>query len=62
MKKKTFEKFIPDIAIQKGISNFPKVMSIVEKLKQVKPELERKYPIMSIDVFASYVRCEAEQL
>ena len=37
------------------------LQSIVEKLKQVKPELERKYPITSIGVFGSYARGEANQ-
>ena len=35
------------------------LQNIVEKLKQVKPELERKYPITSIGVFGSYARGEA---
>lgn len=35
------------------------LQSIVEKLKQHKPELERKYPISGIGVFGSYARGEA---
>jgi hypothetical protein len=34
---------------------------IIEKLKQVKPELQRKYPITGIGVFGSYARGEANQ-
>ena len=37
------------------------LQSIVEKLKLVKPELERKYPITGIGVFGSYARGEAGQ-
>ena len=37
------------------------LQNIVEKLKQVKPELERKYPITSIGVFGSYARGEANR-
>ena len=37
------------------------LQSIVEKLKLVKPELERKYPIKGIGVFGSYARGEASQ-
>ena len=33
--------------------------SIIEKLKQHKPELQKKYPISSIGVFGSYARGEA---
>jgi predicted nucleotidyltransferase len=35
------------------------LQNIVEKLKQHKPELERKYPISGIGVFGSYARGEA---
>ena len=35
------------------------LQNIVKKLKQHKPELERKYPISSIGVFGSYARGEA---
>jgi predicted nucleotidyltransferase len=35
------------------------LQGIVEKLRQVKPELERKYPITSIGIFGSYARGEA---
>lgn len=34
------------------------LQSIVKKLKLVKPELERKYPITGIGVFGSYARGE----
>lgn len=37
------------------------LQSILEKLRQVKPELERKYPITSIGVFGSFARGEANQ-
>ncbi len=32
--------------------------SILEKLRQYKPELERKYPVTQIGVFGSYARRE----
>jgi predicted nucleotidyltransferase len=35
------------------------LQGIVEKLRQVKPELERKYPITNIGIFGSYARGEA---
>jgi uncharacterized protein len=35
------------------------LQSILDKLKQYKPELERKYPITNIGVFGSYARGEA---
>ncbi len=35
------------------------LQNILEKLKQVKPELEKKYPITGIGVFGSYARGEA---
>jgi len=35
------------------------LQNIVKKLKQHKPELERKYPISGIGVFGSYARGEA---
>ena len=35
------------------------LQGIVEKLRQVKPELERKYPITGIGIFGSYARGEA---
>jgi predicted nucleotidyltransferase len=35
--------------------------AIVEKLRQHKPELQRKYPISAIGVFGSYARGEAEE-
>ena len=37
------------------------LQGIVDKLKQVKPELQRKYPITGIYVFGSYARGEANQ-
>ena len=37
------------------------IQDIVEKLKQVKPELERKYPITGIGVFGSYARGHANK-
>lgn len=37
------------------------LQSILEKLRQVKPELERKYPITGIGVFGSYARGEANK-
>lgn len=37
------------------------LQNIVEKLKQAKPELERKYPITGIGVFGSYARGEANK-
>ena len=37
------------------------LQGIVEKLKQVKPELQKKYPITGIGVFGSYARGEANQ-
>ena len=37
------------------------LQGILEKLKQVKPELERKYPITGIGVFGSYARGEANK-
>jgi predicted nucleotidyltransferase len=35
------------------------LQSILEKLRQHKPELERKYPVYRIGVFGSYARGEA---
>ena len=35
------------------------LQGIVEKLRAVKPELERKYPITNIGVFGYYARGEA---
>ncbi len=35
------------------------LQNIVDKLKQVKPDLEKKYPITGIGVFGSYARGEA---
>jgi predicted nucleotidyltransferase len=32
---------------------------ILEKLREIKPELQRKYPISSLGVFGSYARGEA---
>ena len=37
------------------------LQGIVEKLKLVKPELQKKYPITCIGVFGSYARGEANQ-
>ena len=37
------------------------LQDIVEKLKKVKPELQKKYPITGIGVFGSYARGEANQ-
>lgn len=37
------------------------IQDIVEKLKQVKPELEKKYPITGIGVFGSYARGHANK-
>lgn len=37
------------------------LQSIVEKLKQAKPELKKKYSINGIGVFGSYARGEANQ-
>lgn len=34
---------------------------IIEKLKMVKPALEKKYPITRIGVFGSYARGEADK-
>lgn len=36
------------------------IEDIVEKLRKVKPELEKKYPITGIGVFGSYARGEAD--
>lgn len=33
--------------------------TIVDKLKQLKPELVKKYPVTGIGVLGSYARCEA---
>ena len=35
------------------------LQNILEKLRQIKPELERKYPITGIGVFGSFARGEA---
>jgi len=35
------------------------LQSILTKLRQYKPELERKYPVTNIGVFGSYARGEA---
>lgn len=35
--------------------------TIVEKLRQHKPELQRKYPISRIGIFGSYARGEAKE-
>lgn len=35
------------------------LQSILAKLRQHKPELERKYPVINIGVFGSYARGEA---
>ncbi len=35
------------------------LQSILEKLRQYKPELETKYPVTKIGVFGSYARGEA---
>jgi predicted nucleotidyltransferase len=35
------------------------LQSILEKLRQYKPELEAKYPVTKIGVFGSYARGEA---
>lgn len=35
------------------------LQSILAKLRQYKPELERKYPVTKIGVFGSYARGEA---
>ena len=37
------------------------LQNIVEKLKQAKPELEKKYPITGIGIFGSYARGEANK-
>ena len=37
------------------------LQSILEKLRELKPELERKYPVVGIGVFGSYARGEANQ-
>lgn len=36
------------------------LQNIIEKLKQVKPDLEKKYPITGIGVFGSYARGGAD--
>lgn len=36
------------------------IEDIVEKLRKIKPELEKKYPITGIGVFGSYARGEAD--
>jgi uncharacterized protein len=35
------------------------LQSILEKLRQFKPELQRKYPVSRLGVFGSYARGEA---
>ena len=35
------------------------LQSILEKLREHKPELQRKYPISNLGVFGSYARGEA---
>lgn len=35
------------------------LQGIIETLKKVKPELQRKYPITNIGIFGSYARGEA---
>ena len=35
------------------------LQSILEKLRQYKPELQRKYPVSRLGVFGSYARGEA---
>jgi predicted nucleotidyltransferase len=37
------------------------LQNIIEKLKQHKPELQRKYPVTRLGVFGSYARGEATE-
>ena len=39
----------------------PTLQNIIEKLKQAKPGLEKKYPISSLGIFGSYARGEANR-